>query len=595
MRRIGNIVFALVAAMGWSCLALAQDATFYASVDKNPVGVGDVFTIKFTIENGRGEISPPSFSDFDVAYGPSTSSSFQFINGRQSSTMTLSYGLRPRAEGKYTLAAASARVGSNTYKSEPITIEVVKGSSAPAAQPARPPGAGQPQPQQQQSSAAADNNFLVRTQLSKSKVYQGEGLLVSFVLLSRYNNIDLGESTFPTLNGFWTEEIKTGAVSWENEYEYVKGVPYRKAVLRQQLLFPQRAGTIEIEPFKLTARVNRSLFSPGSEVKAESYVQNVEVLPLPAGAPESFNGAVGEYTFTGQVGKTELQANDAIDLMLNIKGKGNLRLTKAPTIDFPSDFEVYDPEIKDRIAVSTTGMSGSRNYGYLVIPRYPGKYVLPAVEFTHFNPSSQKYVTERIGPFDISVSGEDGLIPETRGAVAKSRVEPMRRDIRYIETGYEKLRARGSAFYGSAWYYVLIGAPLFLLVGLVIFNRKREAIFGDVKSNRRKRAQKQAMKRLSLAKTAMDKGQSKAFYAEIFSALYGFLSDKLGTERAELTKPRIKEYLAQSQVPEHIIEEAIHIIEQCEMARFAPIEGLSDQMFYSRVVDFIEKMEAHFK
>lgn len=566
----------------------AQDPVFSASTDKQTVAAGETFNVKFTIENGRGEISPPDFSDFRVMMGPARSSSFQLINGRQTSTMTLSYTLRAVKEGTYTIGSATAKVGNTRLQSEPLKIEVTAGRS---------PSAGGTQPGQgrQQQRPSTDKNLFVRTLISKSKLYRGEALVVTFELLSRYNNIDLGETNFPSLDGFWSEDIKTGQTSWEQDYTYIDRVPYRKAVLRKQLLFPQRSGTIEIAPFSVTARVNRSFFNPGTEVKAESYAIEIEVLPLPGGAPESFKGAVGEYNFSANIGQTEVTANDAIDLSLTLTGRGNLRLIKTPEIGFPSDFEVYDPELKDRISVTAGGMSGSRTYAYLVIPRYPGKYEIPAIEYTYFSPKNKKYITEKAGPFEIKVSGEDGLVPSEPGAIARTRVEPTRRDIRYIVTDADLLRPAGKMFFRSFWYYLLTAGPLLFLIGFVLFHKKRDAILGDVKTIRKKKAHQAAKKRLSEAKKAMAKGDSSTFYSEIFSALYGFLSDKLGEEKAALTKPVIRQKLADHEVPDHLGREAVYLIETCEMARFAPAAGQSDAVFYERTAEFIEKLEAHFK
>lgn len=584
MKKIGKYLTLCIAMLALSYTAGAQDPVFSAVVDKQTVAVGDAFNVKFTVENGRGDITPPDFSDFKVVFGPSKSSSFQIINGRQTSTMTLSYTLRAAAEGKYTIGSAVAKVGSKLLKSEPMEIEVVKGSK-PSSQ-----GAAA-----QSQKPAADKNLIVRMLLSKSKVYQGEGIVITFELLSRYNNIDLGETTFPSLDGFWSEDIKTGQTSWEQDYEYIDRVPYRKAILRKKLLFPQRPGTIEIEPFKITAQVNRSFFNPGTEVTAQSYAQKIEVLPLPGGAPESFNGAVGEYSFSGKAGQTEIRANDAIDLKLEVSGKGNLKLVKAPPIEFPTDFEVYDPELKDRISVSGGGMNGSRTYEYLVIPRYPGKYEIPEFAFTHFSPSKKQYVTQTAGPFQVEVRGEDGIVPTDESGIARSRVETVRRDIRYIVTDPAMLMPAGKMFFRSFGYYLLTVGPLLFLTGFILFHKKRDAILGDVRTIRRKKAHSVAKKRLAAAKKAMGKGDSTTFYAEIFNAVYGFLSDKLGTEKAALTKPVIRAKLIENEVPDHMAQEVIYLIETCEMARFAPVTGQSDEVFYGRTAEFIEKLEAMFK
>lgn len=584
MKKIGKYLVICIAMLASAVTVSAQDPAFNAVVDKQTVAVGDPFNVKFTIENGRGDITPPDLSDFTVVFGPSRSSSFQIINGQQTSNMTLSYTLRAKSEGKFSIGSAVAKVGSKLLKSDPIEIEVVKGSAA------RNSGAARENRRPPQ-----DKNLIVRMLLSKTKVYQGEGVVITFELLSRYNNIDLGETSFPSLNGFWSEDIKTGQTSWEQDYEYIDRVPYRKAILRKKLLFPQRPGTIEIDPFKVSARVNKSFFNAGTEVGAQSYAQKIEVLPLPGGAPESFNGAVGEFDFSGKAGPTEIRANDAVDLTLEVKGRGNLKLVKAPSIEFPTDFEVYDPEINDRISVSGGGMNGSRTYEYLVIPRYAGKYNIPEIAFTAFSPSKGKYITHTAGPFDIEVSGEDGLVPSEESGIARNRVEPVRQDIRYIVTDPEMLHPAGDMFFKSFGFYLLTIGPLLFLTGFILFHKKRDAILGDVKTLRRKKAHSVAKKRLAAAEKAMSKGDSTTFYAEIFNAVYGFLSDKLGTEKAALTKPVIREKLAENNVPDHMAQEVIYLIETCEMARFAPVTEQSDEVFYSRTADFIEKLEGLFK
>ncbi len=574
-----------------SLLLQAQEVNFVASVDKNPVPLGAVFSVKFTLENARGDIKGPEFKDFDVIMGPSTSSSFQFINGKQSSTMVLSYTLRPRSKGTFTIGQAYASAGGKTYRSEPIEIKVVEGAAGAQSQPGTQQGRGGAS-----APAGSDRNLIVQMQVSKRSAYRGEGILISFVLLSRYNNLDLGETEFPKLDGFWTEDVKSGQVTWEPNYEYIQGVPYRKAVLRQQLLFPQRAGTIEIEPFKVNARVNRSFFNPGTEVSASSYAQSIEVKALPPGAPESFQGAVGDFKISSIMPKTQLAANDAIDLSVKFQGKGHLRMLKSPELNFPGDFEVYDPEIKDRISVSAAGMSGSRSFEYLIIPRYAGKYDIPARDYTFFNPYKGQYVTQALGPYSIEVSGEDGLVPERSGAaIARSRVEDLAQDIRYISTRSDDLQKLGSGFFRSAGFYFLAWIPLLLVLGFTVLHKKREAIFGDVKSIRRRKAHQMAKRRLSEADTAMKAGDSKRFYAEIFNAMYGYLADKLGMEKAALTKNIIKEELAQREIEKHLVQEVIYIIETCEVGRFAPVGDSSDSAFYARVMDFIEKLEAKFK
>ncbi len=572
----------------------AQDVNFYASVDKNPVYTGDVFSLRLTLENGRGDIEAPDLRDFQVVFGPSQSSSYRIVNGQQSSTITLSYTMRPKEPGKFVIGAVTARVGNQTFRTEPITLEVLRGSGS-AGNVQQSPGSVPSGRERSAATSQTDENLIVSIQVSKSNVYQGEHLVVSYVLLSRYNTIDLRETNFPNLSGFWTEDIKTEQASWEDKLETINGVPYRKAVLKRQVLFPQRSGELEIGPLSVTCRVNRSFFNPGTEITVHSNTLRINVKPLPGNAPESFNGAVGDFSFSLKTAGNELETNEAIDLSITISGKGNLTLIKGPTVFFPEDFDAYDPEQKDRISVNAGGVSGSRSYQYLVIPRYPGKYEMPALSFSWFDPVKERYFTKTEGPLEFAVSGADGMIPEDGERRAQSRVEQTRSDIRYIMTDSTAFVKNGHLFFGSLGYYLALTGPVILFLGFVVFRKRQEALESDVSGSRKRKANKVARKRLATAEKAMNSNDSTMFYAEIFSALYGYLGDKLGIPASSLSRPMLKQKMLEAGIEEEVAYEAFRIIETCEMARFAPVTEQSDFSFYKRTEGLIEKLEGSIK
>ena len=594
MKKIGKYwISALVMLIAVQTL-VAQEVNFYASVDKNPVSTGDVFSLRLTLENGRGDIEAPDLSDFQVVFGPSQSSSYRIINGQQSSTVTLSYTMRPKEPGRYMIGAATARVGGKSYKTEPFSLEVLRGSAS-SGNVQQNSGSGSPRGQGSSTATQTDENLKVMIQVSKANVYQGEYLLVSYILFSRYNAIDLRETNFPNLSGFWTEEIKSDQTSWEDKLETINGVPYRKAILKRQVLFPQRSGELEIGPLSVTCRVNRSFFNPGTEITAQSNSLRINVKPLPGNAPESFNGAVGDYTFSVKTAGNELEANEAIDLTMTISGKGNLTLIKAPSVIFPEDFDAYDPEQKDRISVNAGGVSGSRTYQYLVIPRYPGKYEIPALSFSWFDPVKERYFTETKGPLEFAVSGENGLVPEDGAPRAQNRVEQTRNDIRYIITDSKEFVKNGHGFFGGFGYYIALSAPVLLFLGFVVLSKRQKSLQSDVSGNRKRKANKVALKRLSTAEKAMNENDSTLFYAEIFSALYGYLGDKLGIPASNLSRPMLKQKMVDAGIEEEVSYEALRIIETCEMARFAPVTEQSDFSFYKRAVGLIEKLEGSIK
>jgi hypothetical protein len=568
----------------------AQKPILFATVDKNPVGQGDVFTLKITLENGNGDIIPPSLSDFDIVMGPARSSSYRIVNGKQTSSISLSYTMRARETGTFSIGSASALVDGNTLKTNPIELKVVEGKVNASG------GSSSNRGAQGATSYASNNqNLKAVIELSKRNAYIGEQIVIQYVLLTRYQSLDLGESSFPSLTGFWSEELKDEQASWEPDLEIINGVPYRKAVLKSQVIFPQRAGKIQIDPLKLTCIVNRSFFNPGTEFKIQSNSPEITVKALPNGAPRSFNGAVGNFSFKAEVSKNKINANDALDLNISIQGSGNLTLIDEPEISFPSDFEAYDPEIKDRISVSKGGVNGSRSFEYLVIPRYPGTYELEEIEFSYFNPATGKYVSEKRGPFPVEVSGEGGSRAATGERRSKKSVAQTANDIRYIITDITRLDARNRPFYGSGLFWASLSAPFVFMLIFLGYRRRSESLNSNRLEARKRKANKMATKRLKASKAALQSGDNKLFYEEIFKALYGYLGDKLGIDVSELTKPEISRRLKERNVSEELAVELSKTLSTCEMARFAPVSEAEPKAFYESAVKLIEKLENQLK
>lgn len=587
MKKTGkHIVFSTLAFL---CLfaVKAQEIQFYANVDKNPVKVGDVFTYQITLENARAEITPPSFSDFTEVSGAMQSSNFRIVNGRQTSSITKSYRIRAHREGEFTIREASTYINGVAHHTEPITIKVGKGTS------------GQTTSSQSQGTYAQqstnDENVILQIQINKHKVSLGDQITATYVVLTRYRNFDLENYEFPSTPGFWVEEQRQDQLKWEPDYEFVNGIPYRKIIFKKQILFPQRAGKLEIKNFEITARINRSFLSAGEKLTAKSNTPVIEVLPLPDPAPDSFQGAVGKFNFEVNADRTEVNANDAINLNITISGSGNLKLIHEPHIDFPQDFETYDPDTKDRINVTGTGMSGSRSFHYLIIPRYAGNYEIPAIEFTFFDPQQKEYVTMKRGPFPIEVIGSSSVSSSMHTERAQSKITQSGEDIRFIKTQTSSLKPKGNQFFATTSYYLSMGMP-FLGFILFLFLKKRKASqLDDVEGTRRKKANKMARRKLKLAAIALKEDDSKTFYAEIFKALYGYMSDNLGISRSLLSKPVITENLKERNVDDELIDELIKNIETCEMARFAWPGNHCEKEFYNQTVKLISKLESALK
>lgn len=583
MRKTGKHILATFIAVFAFFFAKAQEVNFYASVDKNPVAAGQTLSYKVTLENARGNIVAPDLDKLNVVFGPSTSSNFRIINGKQTSSLVLSYTMRPARTGTFTIGPAAVSVNGKRLTTDPIEVKVVKGSSAAGNQRSR----GNSQDRQ-----ATNNNLMVQVQLNKRNVFLGEEVIATYVILTRYRNIEIQETNFPALPGFWTEEVDKEQASWERDYEMINGVAYRKAIVKQQVLFPQRTGKLKISPLKITARVNRSFFNPGEEVKVTSNAPSVSVEPLPGKAPESYDGAVGKYDFSVELDRKEVEANDAINLTATVSGRGNLTLVNQPNIQFPADFDAYDPETKDRISVNGAGVRGARSFQYLIIPRYPGDYEIPEIKFTFFDPNAGKFITKTAGPFPVHVTGSAATETEAGRSRSQNVVKQSNTDIRYIETDISGIRKPGAGFFKSSGYYIAMAIPFLFFIGFIALRKKRAADAGDVEGTRRRKANKMARKRLKSAEKALKANDSKLFYAEIFKALYGYMSDKLGIPGSLLSRQVIVDNLENKEMNEELIHELSQTIETCEMARFASTEQMGDREFYDKTVKLIAKLDS---
>lgn len=552
---------------------------FTATVDRSVVGQYDRFQVEFTFDgadiNNVSNFRPPAFSGFKVLSGPNQSSSMQIINGKVSGALTFSYILQPVNLGDFTVTPASIDYGGKTYRTDQLKIKVEKGS-----------------PQQQRSSTGgftseelAKNVFIV-AEANKSKVLLGDQITVTYKLYTKLNIASPQITKLPSYQGFWAEEVAP-IQNINFGIEMYRGERYRVAKIKQVALFPSKTGTLSVTPFELNVPVivkkkktgndvfdeffNDSFFGRTETVEyaAKSNTIKVEVEPLPGNAPASFNGAVGNFNLKAEIDKQNVVTNESITLRLNINGTGNIKLLKAPEPQLPAGFEKYEPKIVENVNNGVT-ISGQKIVDYLIVPRSPGEKEIPAIEFTYFNPSSRKYVTLKSNPFKIHVrQGAGGETVASQG-FAKEDVKLLSEEIRFIKTSDFGLEPKQEISLIKPWFWISMVFPFFALVGAIVFKRKQDKLYGNVALLKYQKAEKEARKRLKLAKSALDTQRTSDFYSEISFALFGYLENKLSIQKSEFTIDGAIEKLSQRNVDETLIDRVKKIAGRCEFARFAP-------------------------
>ncbi len=324
---------------------------------------------------------------------------------------------------------------------------------------------------------------------------------------------------------------------------------------------------------------------------------SIDILPFPLeGQPSNFSGLTGEFSLKAEITKTEVEANEAVNLKITISGTGNMKQVNAPALEFPPDIESYDPKTADNIKTNATGLSGSRTFDYLLIPRHAGEFKIGPVSFSYFDAVKGKYVELSHPEFTLKVGKGSGEEDKATGVAIASKedLKVLGSDIRYIKTNEPEVIEKGKYFFRSSLFYALSGMPVLFYFVFFLWHRNMVKHSGNVALMKSRRANKIAGKRLALAKKFLHEKKSNEYYEEIFKALWGYISDKLSIPVAELTKEKIKETMAVKNVNAETINEFVSLLDSAEFARFAPPGGEhAMDVMYSRSVDIISKIESN--
>lgn len=600
-RRFALFVGMLILTLALPASILAQQPSFKASGPK-VVALGEQFQVSWEIDAKGQNFQPPGFDNFMIVQGPSqgSSSNVSLVNGKYERVdkFTFSYILAAKTEGKFQLSPASIDVNGKKIQSNPITVEVVKGQSGLRDNAAN---------SNDTPSGVSDEDVYVRVELSRTEVFQGEQIVATLKVYSRTDQIQFIDAKFPAFDGFYTSEVgdQPNQLSREN----VNGEIFYTGVFRKLILLPQKTGNLSIEPFEVTANVNvpagyaRDFFGRTVQryktltLNLKSKPRTVNVKALPGNKPSDFSGAVGQYTLSASVDKSEAETNEAISYKLSLKGKGNIKLVEPFKMDFPGDFDSFDPKVEEKISVEASGSSGTKVFEYLLIPRYAGEFKIPALTFSYFDVSQARYVTLTTESFDLKIkkgSGDEN-VAMMQGSVSKKGVQMIGKDIRFIKNETE-LSPRASYFFLSAAFWLFILIPLIMLIGLLIWHHRHLKESANVGLMKNRRASAKAVKRLKLAEVNLKAGNHQAFYESILNALYGFFSDKLLIPFASLNRENLLSGLKEQGIDDGILLEINELLSECEYARYAPGSqgGESDQV-YQKAKQMIMELDRKIK
>lgn len=616
---VAKITFTVLLVLSIFSVHGAEKVTFEAKAPLM-VAVGESFRVEFMLnaDPDKDTFRAPSFEGLDVLAGPavSTGTEINIVNGSMTRnySYTMTYVLLPQTAGNVTVGAAEVKVGGAVYRTRPLTIEVVKEGSAPGS--ARPGADSRQQDEEAESGAdmqrqVGRDDILLRAVVSRTSVFKGEPLRVTFKLYERVNVAGYNDVKFPSFNGFWAQELNTENA--RRQRETYNGKVYETLVAREFLLYPQQAGTLTIDPAELTAmaqvvvpgrRNADPFFGGGPEVynvprKVASQRVNVTVKPLPGGAPASFSGAVGTFSMEAVPPAERVGANSGATYTVKISGTGNMTFVQAPKLTLPASFEQYNVKTTESINTTDAGISGYRQFEYPFIARAEGTYEIEPVEFSYFDPARMQYVTLQSKPLTLEITpdgsgGGDAVVMQGRG-MSKEEVKMLGQDIRFIKLGGAQLRSERAPFLFSSAYWILLLGIFVAFTMLYVALRRQIRESQNLVLVRGKRASKVAVQRFRAAKKYMEEQNRHAFYEEMLRALWGYMSDKFNIPVANLTKENVREELHKRGVAAEDSQRFTAIITQCDEAQYSPAASAQMNDVYAEGLDLISRIEGAIK
>ena len=581
--KILNIIIFLI---GFSAFS---QVNFTTKLSKDRLGLNERVKIEFTVDKDGDNFIPPKFDNFRVVGGPSQSIRNSWINGKKSYSKTYSYFLSPTEKGSFEIGQASIEVDDEIYKTLPVRVTVTSAVDIPT--------------DPNDPNYLADKNIHLVAEVSNKNPFLNEAISVSYKL---YVSPDTGVNNWreleaPRYADFWSNNIDIKSLNVQNGT--FKGKPYRYVVLRRTLLYPQKTGELKIEPLTLDISVqvpsNRRDFfgnlissSVNKTVSSGSSIIDVKSLPID-NKPKDFSGAVGSFSFEIKSDKKELLTDEAFQLSLIVSGDGNFNLFEDPKISLPNSLEVYEPEKISNISVRARGIKGNINNKYTVVPINPGKYTIPETKFSFFNPVSAEYKTIYSDPIFIDVDGAYNSSLVSSDINEKNRtnkIQLLENQFSSFKTKTKFSNVNERIFFNSNYYWILFIIP-FIICFIIIVSSKILRNYKSKKIDELKLARILTNKLLADSKALI--GNKEKFYESIDKALTTYLKTKLNLKNSEFKNEIINIKLQEMNLDKESIGLLFEIFENCQLARYTPlnIDAMSDD--YRKANQFIEQFEKH--
>ena len=570
-------------------LSIVSEINFETKVNKTSLGINERLSVEFTLNEDGDNFDPPSFKNFKVVGGPTQSIKNSWVNGTRSYSKSYTYFLLPIKMGVFKIGQAKIEIEGELYKTLPVEIEVVSAVKAPN--------------KENNPNYISDGELYLVSEISKSAPYLNEGFSVVHKL---YFSSDIvinnwRELSSPRYANFWSQNINID--NYNVEDGFYNGKPYRFVTLKKTVLYPQKEGELIIEPYSLDLTLQlptnrrdffgqRVMKSSQKIVTSGDKIINVKPLPL-NNKPKNFSGAVGSFKFFINSSKRKLSVSEALELKLEIKGQGNLKLFQLPKLNLPTSLEVYEPERNEIITTSIYGMKGAVTDLYTIVPSKPGRYKIPKILFSYFDLDSETYRIISSNEINVDIDGEEW---NTEVAIENdSKLKLKEKIINFLpfKTKTDLTKIKTALFFNSLTFWILLISPFVIILLIIFITRYFTNRNKFLNTNTSIHAKKLAKKHLTQAMSNL--GSKEKFYESLDRALHNYLKSIILFENRNYTKSNIEFELNKREVDKEIIKSLNKLFSNCEMARYTPITDVEMKSDYNKAIEIISKIDKELK
>ncbi len=572
LKKIGKILLILyiILLLGINNI-FAGDIAIESSVSSTEVAVGEQFTYSVTISGSAASLPRPSLSpppSFKV-YSAGTSSSFQFVNGAVSSSVTYNYAMIPTKVGTFTIGPAQLKYKGKVYQTSPINIKVVKQKRI---RPQQRQQKNQPSVQEQIFNQRETSEIFVRAIANKHTVYVNEPVIFSYKLY--FKNISIsqyGIKKMPDFTGFWVEDIPPKLFR-KQRIELYNGRKYYTLILERRILFPTSPGRKNISSTTFNFIVQDFFSFFGKRVERKANPVSFKVLPLPSNKPKDFNGSVGVYNIKYSLSTKKIKQNTPFSLKIIISGTGNIKSISKPIAPDFKDFKVYDTHSSINVQKTANSIQGSKVFEYILIPLSAGNLTIDSFKFSYFNYKKRKYVTIKTKPIKLkSLPGPANTsFAQNNFVAAGKEVKLIGKDIRFIKENVGNIKNQGTYYYRSKSVIFLVLLPLLILLTAYIYARYLLKLETDVQFAKATRAYKMARKIITTIDKKLNKNDLKDIDSLFEKLLINYISDKFNIPKSEIVISNIKKLLKSKNIKEEVIKQLEELYEESNLLRYAP-------------------------